>query len=46
MTTVVCYILATAAAALWYRRYTEREARRSWAAYFRWVHKGDRNART
>ena len=37
---VVAYALwfmALIAGGFWYRRYSEREARREWSAYHRWV---------
>lgn len=30
--------LSAATFVLWYRRYSERHARRAYAAYFRWIH--------
>ena len=30
-------LLAAVILILWYRRYSERQARRTWAAYHRWV---------
>lgn len=41
MTTFALIVLASMALALWYRRFSERNARRAYVAYFRWVKRGN-----